>query len=1030
MLRYSVKISGIEPSETKVEWDGRYIAPDLSYASGWTDPRYHMNTDDYLKAYSRTMNMSSRMSCACEEATINGVIVLTDRKYPLSGASIIPQESNEAVNYKYFEADGRNFYATVKEDKYTFTVDHWTSIENGEIVEITKDVSASTATSTTSVSLTACYVVFSNKVSIDGVDFYLEFDGNGNFKGVKTEEDGEVIDLKTVIDCSNAIYMSVRPKDVTKIWLRPTPSEQIGFEMLSAVKYVPSVVYHSNICKVGKKEIETNVYAWVCEIPKYVLDGKESFTYTQAFEEGALNYTDFILMTTELEDSIISATTMDGLPSVNKLNDIYSPYILVNEDAFNVSFTMASSNNDGSMMVRLDGEYQFQEDEEILFTSRTLDGGKIPVFNGTAVIGGVAYDVEPRLTDYVKFTEDGVEHSVQYGKMKSGGRTRNTACVEIDGEWVDMILSGRGDNYSAITLTYVTVLDGSGNTKNAKQTYKITRRDGVEVNGKKYPVYSADGETYIEYDGDTSYKFRVKERVGMKAIICDPYVVGVSDQYKEALMSRIVNMFVANYRQVSIVRENHILGIEKLSPKKGLGEYNGSDGFPTSSDSVLDVLGSIELYKDNSYISLSIPLSNDASTDYLTDDLRQSEFIDVEREKAINRIIDMEKDVYVPKMIKSISKIDEEDVNSDYDWANAKFVDLKEIRINLHFRTRDMTTWKVNEEYNLEDSMSGLCGWFITDYEPYKSILETYVEDDDGTHKESVMSLDDMSDLVGLMGFSNYDIYYKKSNVSKSFIRLSFYDSIDKQTQSLLCTSTVYMNSSKLLKKYISNMRNGKFVNVDDDSELTSSYTSTVMSESGDSQTFFTPDVHVFINEDAEARSRLSSRFVIDNKHISDKSSEGFYLYMFKEYSDNLHPKPIYLKVDFNHAGIGQTIPFMVPMKWSVKAFGSNEYEPTDRLLIYKEEDRKMLYSGYTLDFINQELYIPLLAVYDYTSKEYSYVIDKRYAKESDGIVTIDMFEIKIGESPNKNGGSSSARRKVKSKINFDVNNFVYDSED
>ena len=61
----------------------------------------------------------------------------------------------------------------------------------------------------------------------------------------------------------------------------------------------------------------------------------------------------------------------------------------------------------------------------------------------------------------------------------------------------------------------------------------------------------------------------------------------------------------------------------------------------------------------------------------------------------------------------------------------------------------------------------------------------------------------EQSDLLGLMHFDNNDVFYQKSRISKSFLRLSFYDSTDPQKQSLLATSTVFMNENSLYKKYI-----------------------------------------------------------------------------------------------------------------------------------------------------------------------------------------------------------------------------------
>jgi hypothetical protein len=66
-----------------------------------------------------------------------------------------------------------------------------------------------------------------------------------------------------------------------------------------------------------------------------------------------------------------------------------------------------------------------------------------------------------------------------------------------------------------------------------------------------------------------------------------------------------------------------------------------------------------------------------------------------------------------------------------------------------------------------------------------------------------------------------------------------------------------------------------------------------------------------------EENKRISSRFSIINKYATDTSSEGFYLYIFKQYAENLHPKPIYMRIEFNHAKVGRTIQFNIPMKWA-----------------------------------------------------------------------------------------------------------------
>ena len=58
---------------------------------------------------------------------------------------------------------------------------------------------------------------------------------------------------------------------------------------------------------------------------------------------------------------------------------------------------------------------------------------------------------------------------------------------------------------------------------------------------------------------------------------------------------------------------------------------------------------------------------------------------------------------------------------------------------------------------------------------------------------------------------------------------------------------------------------------------------------------------------------RMSSQFEVTDKFSSNKSSEGFYFYTYKSNDGGVYPSEIYMRVEFNHAGYGRTIPFMMP---------------------------------------------------------------------------------------------------------------------
>jgi len=139
----------------------------------------------------------------------------------------------------------------------------------------------------------------------------------------------------------------------------------------------------------------------------------------------------------------------------------------------------------------------------------------------------------------------------------------------------------------------------------------------------------------------------------------------------------------------------------------------------------------------------------------------------------------------------------------------------------------------------------------------------------------------------------------------------------------------------------------------------------------------------------------VSSRLTIKNKYETTTSSEGFYLYIFREYSENLRPKPIYMKVEFNHAGIGRTIPFTVPMKWKTGTTSPQIENPVSALTL--ANDLEEMKQGMPLSRVRTQLYIPLYAVYDFKNKEYAYVFDERYAKvDKNGVVNLNLFELKV----------------------------------
>ena len=95
-------------------------------------------------------------------------------------------------------------------------------------------------------------------------------------------------------------------------------------------------------------------------------------------------------------------------------------------------------------------------------------------------------------------------------------------------------------------------------------------------------------------------------------------------------------------------------------------------------------------------------------------------------------------------------------------------------------------------------------------------INEDRVEDEitEDMEKELKEEVCNHSDLFWFLNFTDMDVFYQKSNIKRSFLRLLFYDSTDASTQSLLYQAVVWLDGKKLYKTYIDNIKEKKYYNI------------------------------------------------------------------------------------------------------------------------------------------------------------------------------------------------------------------------
>ena len=271
----------------------------------------------------------------------------------------------------------------------------------------------------------------------------------------------------------------------------------------------------------------------------------------------------------------------------------------------------------------------------------------------------------------------------------------------------------------------------------------------------------------------------------------------------------------------------------------------------------------------------SIVMSSDRASSLGIEEEQATSYVDEIIDAVIPDYIDMEKVKYIPVIMGNGGK---------YDIATA-------ITFDFHFRKREEIARsdydremypypKYLDRWNISDASGATVWWNGMEYYGNSFNRQAFTD--------FYMASGKTSDMLGYLNFSDDDIYYRKSKVSKSFIRISFYSSKDPIEQKLLYYSTSFLDSTSLYGKYMK-----QYV---------------VKSDNGDND-----NIPIVFYDNNIVSARLDTEIVIKNEYQHDSSSEGFNLYLFADDADGVNSdRTIYMKVEFNHAGNGKTIPMIM----------------------------------------------------------------------------------------------------------------------
>lgn len=358
----------------------------------------------------------------------------------------------------------------------------------------------------------------------------------------------------------------------------------------------------------------------------------------------------------------------------------------------------------------------------------------------------------------------------------------------------------------------------------------------------------------------------------------------------------------------------------------------------------------VALTVDNSYWNVpTIFSSDDEFTSLNTDEDGIYGYINNIITNALPKTLDFERVKYVPAYFGD-------------DVTSTEFTKASEIVYRFHFRER---VKKSGPEYSIipEAYRPYEDGWYVSQDSgatiwwnemQYSSTNINHTDMADFVSSQSAKS-----DMLGYLNFTDDDVFFGKSKIAKSFVRFSFYTSNDPIEQKLLYYSTAFLDINELRTKYLKLL----IINGKKPGKLEKPFVLTDVSD-----------------------NRLDTTIRLTDEHNTKKSGEGFNLYLFLEDApvENTE-KTIYMKVEFNHAGNGKTIPMIL---W-----------PT----IYDGITYKKVYTSLTVSNFLENLYIPIKI--RYINGEYLYKI---VGSELDGdTIKVTLFEPKL-DIENITGSQSS----------------------
>lgn len=686
MLKYKYNIN-VSSNEEKIKISDAYVSPDLALMSGYTE---HNN----LSSPQSTLWVRSKYSIGDQQTTLaqrdvvkrNGYI-LVPLDLPVNWTKVFVYEDGETggeyYSMPYVEYRGNTYYATVDDEK-EFIINGEAYALSGSFITIMDKI-----------------YVEDNRVVVGDITYNVYINNNGDpsitdftgepyindlwvTSGVTADSEffekifidgGEekIVECRSVTYYGHMAYIEYNGEKYYIEYFKDESGNTVGAGVvIDGVRYEcsgphPGFDYDGRV-------YGGNIY----DIRDYMSDMEKAVVYVDGYEYAV-----------EFEPSQIQSSGIIGIETVlNDLSILLNDIITIRSKNISTE-ALVYYDDDNEPYVFLNGKKYISENhvcdsielsgKEFILTYE--DGATEP---GTDVIASINVDDKTKM--YFKTILNGDEYyaeRVQY----------------VNNEW-EPVYGVQYENENSEVVSYKSL-----------NSVKIQYNKGIRIGNYRSKILSKEigeeGETYdyIPYSTYQEYQLSVINTVGNNRFLCKPYIKTSLYSDKEINDITLDILSSIDGRDFVLVKRDNTFGVEDLyfDTWASMAYYNSGG---TSSYELSNILNNISVIKKSSHFTLPISLQKNVTNKMEYEDLVMSQYNPEEVDKAINKLVDMEKDMYSPVL------------TSFQDNESPRPID--EITFNLHFRTRDLDNWQIIQdegEYGDEGSS------------PYSDWLESIIFD-------------------------------------------------------------------------------------------------------------------------------------------------------------------------------------------------------------------------------------------------------------------------------------------------------------